>query len=790
VSDDTGRSIGFRVSNRDITDRKQAEEKILSEQDKILTAIEGSVDIIGITDLEGNIKTVNKSFTRITGFERKEVIGKNLTKVQPKKDVPKALNGFKEVLEKGVCSTFELDFLSKDGRTINTLASGVLLRDEQGKPSEGFLIAKDITEQKEIQKRLEESERKYRELVEDIRDAIYFVDAKGKVVYISPAVKSIVGYEPHELIGKHFSDFVHSEDLKIMKKGFESALGGKSTPADYRIVNKAGSYTWIRALSNVVKDDNNNILGIRGAISDITERKKVEEELSKNEEQLSQIYDSTSDVLFYIEVEPGDCFRFVSINQSFLKATGFTREQIIGKRIEEVIPEPSVWMVLDNYKKAIKENRIVRWEETSDYPVGTKIGEVSIAPVWDEKGICTNLVGSVHDITEPKSMEEELAKNEERFRRLMEESPLDIVILNPEGKITEVNNAWMQNWGVDEEETAKVMACYNQRTDTQFKDLGFAPLVERAYAGESVILPPIHYIPKREFDEMGLEGIDARSRWIQIHLYSVKDENGDIVYVVNINMDITELKQAEEEAHRQREALARVDRATRMGQLTGSISHELNQPLTGILSNAQAAELMIKKGLRDPNELEEIMTDIIADAKRAGDVIRHLRELYREQKGEYKPVDINAIVKETTRLLRSEFVTQHVVLTTEYMPSIHKVKGNRIQIEQVLVNLIMNGIQAMSGKARNDRRLQIATSYNANKIKVWVEDSGTGVDADKIDHIFEPLATWKSGGIGLGLAVSNSIIEAHGGKMWAENRPEGGSRVGFALPAIKESKKA
>jgi signal transduction histidine kinase len=110
------------------------------------------------------------------------------------------------------------------------------------------------------------------------------------------------------------------------------------------------------------------------------------------------------------------------------------------------------------------------------------------------------------------------------------------------------------------------------------------------------------------------------------------------------------------------------------------------------------------------------------------------------------------------------------------------VNGNRIQIQQVLVNLIMNGIQAMSGTARDDRRLHIATAHDANEVRVWVEDCGQGIDADKIDRIFVPLATWKPGGMGMGLAISNSIIEAHGGRMWAENRAEGGARVGFAVP--------
>jgi signal transduction histidine kinase len=112
------------------------------------------------------------------------------------------------------------------------------------------------------------------------------------------------------------------------------------------------------------------------------------------------------------------------------------------------------------------------------------------------------------------------------------------------------------------------------------------------------------------------------------------------------------------------------------------------------------------------------------------------------------------------------------------------VDGNWIQIQQVLVNLIMNGIEAMSDTAQDDHRLHIATAYDANEIKAWVEDCGLGIDVDKIDNIFEPLATWKPGGTGMGLAISNSIIEAHGGRMWAENRPEGGARVGFTLPVV------
>jgi C4-dicarboxylate-specific signal transduction histidine kinase len=331
-----------------------------------------------------------------------------------------------------------------------------------------------------------------------------------------------------------------------------------------------------------------------------------------------------------------------------------------------------------------------------------------------------------------------------------------------------------------------VLEKYNILTDPQTVDLGVAPLVAKAFEGEPVVLPPIQYSAHRTTVDFDLPEMDVRAPWIRCHLYPVKDRHGIVDFVVNTYQDITDLKRAEAEARKHQDALARFDRAASMGQLTGSIAHELNQPLTGILSNAQAAEIMIKSGQWDKQELAEIMVDIVADTKRGSEVIHNLRELYREQKGEYQPVDINTVVEETRSLLHSEFVVQHITATSETAPSTPLVDGNRIQIQQVLVNLIMNGVQAMAETPREDRHLRIATSSDATEVRVSVEDRGNGIDPEKIDSIFEPLATWKPGGTGMGLAISKLIIEAHGGRMWAKNKPEGGARVGFALPVVRE----
>ena len=234
-------------------------------------------------------------------------------------------------------------------------------------------------------------------------------------------------------------------------------------------------------------------------------------------------------------------------NPKISELTDYSQEEMLSQGIDVFIHPEDLEMVLSEYRARVSGER-----PTSSYStrIVTKGGQekhvlVNSALVdWDGKPATLALIT---DITEQELARKELKQSEERFRNLMEQSPLDIVIFTPEGQITEVNTAWMRNWDVQADEADKIFATYNMRTDSQYEDLGFAPLVERAFAGESIVLPPIHYIPSRELDKMGLEDIEARSRWIQCHLYSIKDKNGSVESVVAINMDITEQKQAETE---------------------------------------------------------------------------------------------------------------------------------------------------------------------------------------------------------------------------------------------------
>jgi PAS domain S-box-containing protein len=407
--------------------------------------------------------------------------------------------------------------------------------------------------------------------------------------------------------------------------------------------------------------------------------------------------------------------------------------------------------------------------------------------IRDDEGEAIGISGILLEITRYKRAEEKLKVSEKQFRNLIEQSPFPTELLNPNGQINYANPAWERMWNITSEEAAQILENYNMLTDQQLVDQGLMSLCEKAFAGEIVSLPPFQYDAKKTTREMGLTRIKPTSPWIQCYLYPLKDLKGNIKNVVNIYFDITKLKLAEVKLSRQREELVRYNRSHSLGQLAGSIAHELNQPLTGILSNSQAGQLLLLKNQPDKDELEDILNDIVNDTKRAGEIIHNLVKLYREHKLKVIPLDINSVITDTIRLLNSEFVVQHTEVTTELSSSLPIISGNRIQIQQVLVNLILNSLNAMRSISREKRLLSVTSDHDGDELIVLVEDNGTGINTKYLNKIFNPQVTYRSGGTGMGLAICKSIIEAHGGRIWAENRDKGGARFGFKLPVISKT---
>ena len=246
-------------------------------------------------------------------------------------------------------------------------------------------------------------------------------------------------------------------------------------------------------------------------------------------------------------------------------------------------------------------------------------------------------------------------------------------------------------------------------------------------------------------------------------------------------------RRSETEGQRLRQDLAHVGRVSTMGELTASLAHELNQPLTAILSNAQAAQRILEAGKADPAEILEILGDIVEDDKRAGEVIRRLRGFLKKGDLELSALDIGELVGQVAWLVRSDAIIRNVVIRLELAPELPPVGGDRVQLQQVVLNLIMNGLDAMRESGMGERTLVLRTSSaGPTSVVVAVEDSGGGVEEAALEHIFRAFYTTKPDGLGMGLAIARSIVEAHGGQLDARNNPAGGATFSFTLPTVKD----
>ncbi len=252
-------------------------------------------------------------------------------------------------------------------------------------------------------------------------------------------------------------------------------------------------------------------------------------------------------------------------------------------------------------------------------------------------------------------------------------------------------------------------------------------------------------------------------------------------------IDITERKRAEEALRNAQAELARVARLTTMGELVASIAHEINQPLTGVVTNGDAGLRWLNRDKPDLDQARDALSRIVRDGRRADEVIRGLRALAKNSGPELAKVDINDAIREVLALTRGELQRHDVVLLTDLSAGVRPVMGDKVQLQQVLLNLIMNGIQAMGADTDRKRELTVSVALaEPDRVQVAVEDTGPGLDLAAAQRIFEPFFTTKSDGLGMGLSISRSIVEAHGGRLRASPRAPHGAAFHFTIPVAVE----
>jgi PAS domain S-box-containing protein len=386
----------------------------------------------------------------------------------------------------------------------------------------------------------------------------------------------------------------------------------------------------------------------------------------------------------------------------------------------------------------------------------------------DEAGRPVRLLGVNVDITDRKRADEALRASEELFAKAFRGSPDAMVISRQsDGRIIDVNAHWETLFGIDRGLAVERM-------------LGEFLLGARASDQATLRRLADAPGPVREV-ELRLRTLTGDHRDAVLATEAI-EMGGHACFVTTIR-DVTDRRRAEREAQEQRELLTHLSRVAVLGELSGALAHELSQPLTSILSNAQAARRLLAREPVDLDEIREIVEDIVDDDRRAGEVIRRLRAMFKRGESNRQLLDLNELAGEVLGFAHSDLLNRHVQVTTRLSADLPKVRGDNIQLQQVLLNLIVNACEAMTGNEPYDRSLVIETAaIDHDTVSISVLDTGSGIPVDVVDQLFEPFVTTKQQGLGLGLTICRSIAVAHGGHLWAGNNADRGSAFRLVLP--------
>jgi nitrogen fixation negative regulator NifL len=619
---------------------------------------------------------------------------------------------------------------------------------------------------------LRESEELNRATFEQAAVGIADVGIDGRWLRVNDKLCEITGYSRDELLQLSFQDLTHPKDLEHDQILLGQFLSGEINAAslEKRYIRKDRSTIWVIISASLVRTPHAARPHFIAVIKDITERKQTEGRVR----QLSLAVEQ-SPVLVVITDLQG---RMIYVNRMFTEVTGYSFEECIGQnpRILKSGESPS-----STYKElwaCITSGKIWRGEFHNRKKNGEFYWERAvISPLLDAAGKITHYVGVKEDITAQKQKDEAFFAAKARL-----EAGTDLANLG----YYEVNRG---------EGT-----CF---MDDRFREIcgvppdlqqGLEPVqfwIDHVHPDDrQILLDKRHALHEGRTERISMEyrylHPSQGQKWIQ-HVARQSPNNSTEVgmHTFGVVRDITQRKQAELDAQELRNNLTHLTRVNTLGVLSGSLAHELNQPLGIILSNAEAAQELLAEDPPNVAEVQDILSDIVEADRRAADVMGRLRALLKRGQLSLQPLLLNPVIEEVLQLVRADLIGRGVTVACELAPDLPVIAGDRVQLQQLVLNLILNAADAMADNPPGARRLHLQTMLHEGQVCASVRDEGHGLPAD-IERLFQPFHTTKPHGLGLGLAICWSIVAAHHGRLWAEPHPERGAVFLFELRVIEE----
>jgi len=463
-------------------------------------------------------------------------------------------------------------------------------------------------------------------------------------------------------------------------------------------------------------------------------------------------------------------------NPACLRMFGFEgAEELAGRAIFDLIAPRSRAMVVSRMQHRAQRqpepteyDLVVQRKDGTEFPAHIAVTLVSLADGPAGVALFT-------DITDRVSAELALRDSEARFRGVFEQAALGIGLTTPEGQFLRANRKLCEILGYTEGE----LAALNFRDITHPDDLtANESLREHALAGETD-----SYVMEKRYIRK-----DGTTVWTNLTSSLVRGPSGEPGYVIGMIDDVTARKQLEDALRRQREQLEHATRVRSMGELTATLAHELSQPLTAIVSNAHAAGRLLAADPPDLAEAGAALSDIAYAGQRAADVIRGMRAMLRKGEPRRTALDINQLIFETIPLVKSRLQLGGIALRTQLEPGLPLLHGDQIELQQALLNLFLNAMDAMCDCKPGARELVLSSARSGpSLVQVDLCDAGVGLAEQELARVFDPFYTTKPEGLGMGLPITQTIVRAHGGRIWATRNPERGITMHVVLPVGPEA---
>ena len=621
---------------------------------------------------------------------------------------------------------------------------------------------------------------------------VWTVRPDGQVDFLNQRWREYTGLSADDAIGSGWQAAIHPEDLPRLLERWPSALsGGERGEMEARLRRFDGQYRWFLFRTSPIADASGQVVKWCGMSTDIEDRrraeeafhsrtgiddrKRAEEAIRESEARKTAILDSALDCI--VTIDHLACI--TEFNPAAERCFGYRRNEVLGKQLADVIIPPAL---RDQHRRgfarylATGEARVLgkRLELTavradgSEFPVELTITRIPLDGP-------PSFTGYLRDITERKRYEEELRRSEEFLA---------------EAQRLSLTGSFSWSVGTDNITWSdQLYRIYEIDPDVRLTQKLIATRIHPDDAPLALERMDSAVNDGRNWeDEYRLQMPDQSVKHVHFVAHAIRDKEGRLEYIGAVQ-DVTERWHSEEALAKARLELAHVARITTLGTLTASIAHEVNQPLSGIITNASTCLRMLAAEPPNVDGALETARRTIRDGNRAAEVITRLRALFTRKAAAAEPVDLNDATREVIALSTRELKRNRVVLKEELADDLPPVTGDRVQLQQVILNLLRNAAEAMSAVNDRPRQLLIRTEREEGDDgeRLTVRDAGVGFGAQGVDKLFQPFYTTKREGMGIGLSVSRSIIENHNGRLWAEPNDGPGATFSFSIPRRPEA---